>query len=245
MEREHHSILTLFSSQPFEAGADLKLDDDAAHHAQVRRARSGYRVRLVDGAGCVATAELASVEKRGTTVHVHEVRRVPRPTTLEIVVPVADRDRMLMAAEKCVELQVTAWRPAYFARSHSVAPRGEGSRFREKTVARMKSALEQSGGAWLPEIHPEVEVEQALRDAAGESRMILDVSGEPVLAHRVHQTVALAVGPEGGLEAGELELARSEGWTTASLGAATLRFETAIIAGAAVIRSAQLRPGGT
>jgi 16S rRNA (uracil1498-N3)-methyltransferase len=198
----------------------------------------------VDGAGSVATAEITSVQKRAASVHVHEVRRVPRPIALEMVVPVADRDRMLIAAEKCVELQVTAWRPAYFARSHSVAPRGEGDRFREKTVARMKSALEQSGGAWLPEIHSEVDVEQALHDAVGESRMILDVTGEPVLSHRVHQTVALAVGPEGGLESKELELARSAGWAAASLGAATLRFETAIIAGAAVIRAAQLRPGG-
>ena len=37
----------------------------------------------------------------------------------------------------------------------------------------------------------------------------------------------------------ELAAARDLGWIPASLGATTLRFETAIIAGAAIIRAAQ------
>lgn len=245
MERQLGSVLTLFSDQAFEQGVDVTLGDDVAHHVHVRRARIGDRVRLLDGAGSVAAGAIAAMHRRAVTVHLDQIERLAPPSALEIVVPVADRDRMLIAAEKCVELQVTAWRPAYFARSRSVGTRGEGERFREKVAARMRSALEQCGGAWLPVVHPEVDADRALRDAAGASRFLLDVTGDPLLSQRISEGVAVAVGPEGGLEPGELEMAASLGWTAASLGPTTLRFETAIIAGAAVLRAAQSRPGRT
>ena len=243
MEREHRSILTLFSDQPFEADLEVVLGEDAAHHARVRRASSGEPVRLLDGAGSIASGAVASVDKRRLTVRLDEVKRVAPPIPLDVIVPVADRDRLLFAAEKCVELQVTAWRPAYFARSRRVGSRGEGERFREKVAARMRSALEQSGGAWLPVIHPEIDAESALQAPTTTSRFVLDAGGTPLLAQRIDQSVALAVGPEGGLERNELDMAARQGWTIVSLGSTTLRFETAIIAGAAVIRAAQLRPG--
>ena len=241
MEREHRSVLTLFSTQAFEAGVVVTLDDEAAHHARVRRAGSQEPVRLLDGAGSIGTGVIVSIDKRHVRVHLSEIERRTRPSPLEVVVPVADRDRMLIAAEKCVELRVTAWRPAYFARSRSVGTRGEGEKFREKVSARMRSALEQSGGAWLPAMHPETDAERALQEADGESRFLLDARGVPLSTARIGRGAAIAVGPEGGLEPGELEMAQRFGWTATSLGPTTLRFETAIIAGAAVVRAAQFR----
>jgi 16S rRNA (uracil1498-N3)-methyltransferase len=245
VEREHRSVLSLFAGQPFEPDVDVMLDDDAAHHARVRRATRGAPVRLLNGAGAIASGAILSIDKRGVLVKLHEIKRVAPPSALDVIVPVADRDRMLIAAEKCVELQVTAWRPASFARSRSVGTRGEGEKFREKVAARMRSALEQSGGAWLPVIHPEVDAEHALQASSEASRFLLDASGAALVAQRIDKGAALAVGPEGGFERSELELAASQGWTIASLGPTTLRFETAIIAGAAVIRAAQFRPGRT
>jgi 16S rRNA (uracil1498-N3)-methyltransferase len=160
---------------------------------------------------------------------------------LDVIVPVADRDRMLLAAEKCVELQITSWRPVYFARSRSVTPRGEGTKFREKVKARMESALEQTGGAWMPDIHEERDAADALKAFPSDwTRLLLDAGGAPLAALAHNGPMGLAVGPEGGLEQREVADAQELGWLTASLGETTLRFETAIIAGAAVIRAAQL-----
>lgn len=244
MERHHRSTLTLFAEGPFAVGAEIPLDPDASHHAQVRRTRDGEAIRLVDGAGSVAAGTLVVRGKRAAA-EVHDVTRVPPPSPLELLVPVADRDRMLLAAEKAVELQVTAWRPVVFARSRSVTHRGEGERFREKVAARMRSALEQSGGGWLPVIHEETVAETAFRDADGAARrFILDEAGGPLLAHDFSPApVTIAAGPEGGFEPTELELAGGAGWMSASLGRTTLRFETALIAAAAVIRAAQLTHG--
>jgi 16S rRNA (uracil1498-N3)-methyltransferase len=239
VERQHHSILTLFASESFTAGASLRLDADAAQHARARRVRLGERVRLLDGAGATGTGVIESLGKHGLDIAVETVRHVDRPRSLEVVIPVADRDRMLFAAEKCVELQVTAWHPVHFARSKSVGTRGEGLKFRDRVAARMRSALEQSGGAWLPEIHEETSAEDAFARIVAEGRFILEAGGQPFHGQNVRGDVAIAVGPEGGFESAEIQRATACGWMPASLGATTLRFETAVIAAAAVIRAVQ------
>jgi 16S rRNA (uracil1498-N3)-methyltransferase len=221
------------------AGDVLRLPEDLARHAHVRRLRPGARVRLADGSGALAFGEATSVSAKEFVVTVADRKVVPAPTPLHVVVPVADRDRMLVAAEKCVELQATVWRPTYFARSRSVSPRGEGEKFREKVRARMVAALEQSGGAWLPELMDEAEWPDAVTRVDAPVRLLLDASGSPIGERAGSGPVVLAVGPEGGLEPAELESARAHGWLTVSIAASTLRFETAIVAGVAIVRALQ------
>jgi len=238
---DRRRLITLFCPS-FQVG-QVRLDGAAAQHARVRRIERGDAVRLVNGVGDVAIGSAARLGKDGLTIDVEQIEQQPRPRALELVVPVADRDRMLLAAEKAVELQVTVWRPAYFARSRSVSPRGEGEKFQEKVRARMQSALEQSGGAWIPTALPEDELAAVIARVDARERVLLDVSGESLPAARWASVEALAVGPEGGLEEDEITSAREHGWRIATLGASTLRFETAIIAGAAVVRAAQLQSG--
>lgn len=237
------AIATFFADGPLAVG-DVRVDGTAAQHARVLRLAPGSAVRLADGRGRVAMGTLTSVGKGVMAISVERINEVPRPVPLDAIVPVADRDRMLVAAEKCVELQVTAWRPAFFARSRSVAPRGEGEKFREKVAVRMRSALEQSGSAWLPELFEELDLEQALAAAPKDGkRLLLHAPGTPLPRLVWNGPMAFAVGPEGGLEETEVDTALRAGWMTASLGATTLRFETAIIAGAATIRATQLSMG--
>lgn len=232
------AVITLF--HPAFTRGTARLDGAAAQHARVRRVEKGDAVRLVNGAGDIGTGTIVAVARNDLTIDVERVERQPPPTPLEIVVPVADRDRMLLAAEKCVELRVTGWRPVYYARSRSVSPRGEGAKFREKVRARMQSALEQSGGAWLPVMLEEIEFMDVVRANGEGRRVLLDVSGEALELGEWREIGVVAAGPEGGLEPSEVAAAREHGWRVASLSVSTLRFETAIIAAAAVIRAAQL-----
>lgn len=238
--RDRSGVASFFWAESCAAGEIVELAGDALAHALVRRLEPGDAIRLVDGQGAVATGSLVEVMRRRVEARIATVERVAQPSPLEVLVPVADRDRMLWAAEKCVELEVTAWSAVRWARSQSVAGRGAGGRFAERVLGRMRSALEQSGGAWLPEVRMEAAAGDALRAVpAGHQRILLEASAAPLSSVLRNGAVALAVGPEGGFDAGERDEALAYGWVLASLGPSVLRFETAIIAGAAVVRAAQ------
>jgi 16S rRNA (uracil1498-N3)-methyltransferase len=233
-------MITLFVGTSLRDGEEVELAEAAVAHVRARRVSSGEPVRLLDGGGAIATGFIGALEKRRVTVQVETVKRVPAPVPLQVVVPVADRDRMLLAAEKCAELQVTAWRPAYFARSRSVNPRGEGPKFREMVEARMRSALEQSGGAWMPAVHEEAELEEVLAAVEAGKKLVLDSSGTSISPHISSDTIALLIGPEGGFETGELPKIIGRGWLPVALASTVLRFETAIISSVATVRALQL-----
>ncbi len=235
--------MTICCARDFARGAVVDLPESAGQHVRVRRAVVGEQIRLVDGRGNVAMASLTTIGKRTVTAQIDSVVVHQKPSALIAYVPVADRDRMLWAAEKCVELAITRWQPVLFERSKSVSPRGEGEKFQAKVRSRMESALEQSGGAWLPEINREVEAADAWNSSDAPTRLILLHDGAPVVTAVGSGPVAFAVGPEGGFEAREVEDALQHGWKPASLGSTTLRFETAIVAAAAVARAMQLTGG--
>jgi 16S rRNA (uracil1498-N3)-methyltransferase len=218
----------------------VELDEAAAHHVQVKRLREGDPVRLTSGDGRRAAGVLESITKRRASVRLGDagVEQVPRAPLVELYAPVGDRERMLLLAEKAVELGLSAWHPVVYRRSRSVTPRGEGEQFREKLRLRMVSALEQSGGAWLPAMHAEQSPDE-LRPAADACRLLLDGAGLPFasLASTLTAPCAIALGPEGGLDPEERAAFIAAGWHPVSLGANVLRFETAGIAALALVRA--------
>lgn len=235
-------VSTFFHDDALVPGAVAVLPEAAAHHARVKRLAPGDRVRLTDGRGARGEGRIARVAKAALEVDVQRVERVPPPLPLELYPPVGDRDRMLLLAEKAVELGATAWRPVRFHRSRSVSPRGEGPAFAAKIRARMIGALEQSGGAWLPVVHPEVDPDAAARVSDPPVRLMLDAGGQPPpLALVASAGVAVILGPEGGLEEAEHAVLAAAGWRPTALAPSTLRFETAGIAALAVVRAAQVR----
>jgi 16S rRNA (uracil1498-N3)-methyltransferase len=106
----------------------------------------------------------------------------------------------------------------------------------------MIAALEQSGGAWLPKVLPDVDVADiAMPDPS--TSIILDATGRPLLAvlgQIAEREPTVLFGPEGGIETAELTTLESKGWRRARLAPSTLRFETAGMGAIAVIRAAQL-----
>lgn len=243
MERHDRSPLATFLADRAPApGQTAVLGADAAHHARVKRLAVGDAVQLTDGAGTMGTGEISAVGRDTLTVRVAAATFVPRPAPIHLRAPIADRDRMLWLAEKATELGIASWQAIRFRRSMSVSPRGEGLAFAAKVRARMRSALEQSGGAWLPDVLPDAPLESlTLRE--GEAGLLLDASGAPigglVRAGNDSATVVL-VGPEGGVEDTERDALVRGGWLLARLAETTLRFETAAVAAIAVARAITL-----
>jgi 16S rRNA (uracil1498-N3)-methyltransferase len=245
--RRPASLPTFVCADPFASGQTITLGEDDAHHMRVRRLELGSRVMIVDGQGTRGEGELVRLAKRYATVTVATAGKEAPPPATHLMVPVADRERVLWLAEKAAELGATSWRPVVFRRSRSVAPRGEGPMFRQKVAARMTAALEQSGGAWLPVIYPDAKLERAIAAAPKGVRFVLDPRGDALSALMVRELasqrdaappIILCAGPEGGLEPDERTLLAEAGFRPASLGRVTLRFETAAIAALAIVRSA-------
>jgi 16S rRNA (uracil1498-N3)-methyltransferase len=217
------------------------LDENAARHLRVLRLDVGADVAVRNGAGLVAAGRVVRLTKSLVQVEVSDVEVVEPLPAVHLLVPVADRDRMLWLAEKATELGCTTWRPVLWRRSRSVTPRGEGIAFQQRVRARMESALAQSEGAWLPQLFPEAPLDRALLAAPSGVRLTLDPNGGPLAdAHATLRDapVTLAIGPEGGIEDEELTALDASGFTRVRLGPTVLRFETAAIAALAAARGA-------
>lgn len=239
MERHDREGVAAFHvpDEPFSPGTAVSLGDGVVRHVRVRRLGVGSPVALLDGQGRRAEGTLVRLTRSAATVEVERVRQVAPLPPVHLLVPIADRERMLWLAEKCAELGVTSWRPILYRRSRSVKPRGEGPTFAGKLRARMAAALEQCGGGWLPAMYPEATLSRAVGALPDGARLVLDRGGGQALGARWQAPVSLAVGPEGGLEEDELETFERAGFSRLALGGHTLRFETAALAAVAIARS--------
>jgi len=242
------SLPTFITTDPLVAESSLTLGEDAAHHMRVLRLEAGARVRMADGQGSRGVGTVLRVAKRNATVQVDQCEFTDPLPPVHLLVPIADRERMLWLGEKATELGASSWRPVLFKRSRSVAPRGEGPTFQQRLRARMASALEQSGGAWLPVPYPDATVETCIAAAPEGIRLVLELDGIPMVSllelHR-HVPVTIVLGPEGGLEEAEREAFGAAGFRSASLGSSLLRFETAGVAALAVARAVSSASGTT
>ena len=227
-------VATFFATESFAMGATVTLSDEAAHHIRVARVGIGECIALRDGAGKGAVGTLVKASKASALVDISEITEIPKPAPVHLLAPVADRDRMLWLAEKAMELGVTSWRPVIWRRSKSVSPRGEGSTFQTKVRARMISALLQSGGGWLPDIFPEATIDRAVAAAPLGTRLLLAMDGEPLGGVPMTAPVTIALGPEGGMEAGERDAFIGAAFLPVKLAQTTLRFETAGVAAVAI-----------
>lgn len=239
MERyDHAAVATFMVSEPIVAGRAIALSEGEARHVLVRRIGIGERVRLTDGVGGVGSGKLIRLTKGQASVVVDTSENVAQGHEIHLMLPVAERDRMLWLAEKATELGVTSWRPVVWRRSKSVSPRGEGLGFQARVRGRMTSALTQSGRAWMPALFPDALLERAVAAAPSGSRYFLDPQGTPLLSCAITAPLTIAVGPEGGVEQAERNLLMEAAFIPVSLAQHTLRFETAAIVAVGAVQAA-------
>jgi 16S rRNA (uracil1498-N3)-methyltransferase len=101
------------------------------------------------------------------------------------------------------------------------------------------SACEQSGRVRIPDIDFEPVPARAVAATTAVSKLLLDFDGAP-LASSLRQpieSVAILLGPEGGLNPVEIDIAKNQGFTPVSLGPRVLRTETAAVAALALVQS--------
>jgi 16S rRNA (uracil1498-N3)-methyltransferase len=215
------------------AGDDVVVEGDAYRHLfRARRLAVGDALRLVDGQGGAREGVVAAVDRRRAVLRCGEPAPANDPArrvTLLVAPPKPERAAWLV--EKATELGVAAVR--FVASERAV--RGVEGRALERLGRVAAAALEQSGGARLPELsgpHSLTELPALLAGARG---WFLQPGAAATLASAGAAPVAVLVGPEGGWTDGELAALAAAGACGATLGSRVLRVETAAIVAAGLL----------
>jgi len=232
-------IPRIYTDTPLQAGAEAQLDDKAAQHiGRVLRMQPGQVLSLFNGDGQDYPALIASASKKNVTVQVEQPTANSSESALEIVLgqTLSKGDRMDYAVQKATEMGVTRIVPLSTERC-DVRLKGDRE---DKRLSHWRSvaisAAEQCGRARVPDILPVMNITEWLEYS---QRCDLRL----VLHHRTEQSldslakpnsVALMIGPEGGLSADEIAQAEKSGFLPVALGPRVLRTETAPVAAIAL-----------
>lgn len=216
------------------APGEHSLEGNAAHHAgTVLRMTAGDRLVLFNGDGLDYPAEILEAGRKRLSVRVESPYDPGTESPLSITLgQVMSRgDRMDYAIQKATEMGATVIQPLDSARCE-VRLNAERQRKRLRNWQQVAiSAAEQCGRARIPEILTPMGVNDWVKSCDQDVRLVLHHEGRPPSEHAsAPETVALLVGPEGGLEEQELGTAAAAGFQPLALGRRVLRTETAPVA---------------
>ena len=216
-----------------EVGSLVELDGPEGKHAvQVRRMRQGEAIQLSDGKGLRVRGTVAELSGSTLKLQVTEVIKEESPSRqITLVQALAKGDRDELAIQAATELGATRIIPWQASRSIS---RWDGPKI-AKGQARWQQIVSESAKQSLRAYTPEVKNIVDTKELAGlvpsfDQVLVLDTSATVSVAEAgipSSGTIALVVGPEGGIEQSELDALQAVGAKLVSLGANVLRTSTA------------------
>jgi 16S rRNA (uracil1498-N3)-methyltransferase len=237
-------------------GITAVIQGDDAHHIQkVLRLRIGEEIVLCDGRGNDHTASIDFIGKGQVTAVIKSSAATatePR-TKVTLVQGVPKASKMEAIIQKCVELGVHNIVPANTLRA---VVRFDDERDSDKKAQRWQriaeEAAKQSRRGIIPHVSSPLSFEEAVKSSNSRLKLLLweeereqslrsvlrgFAENEPAGKGRAEKldSIAILIGPEGGLDAKEAALARNHGWIPVSVGPRILRTETAGMAVLAAI----------
>ena len=231
---------------PLVPGSTLALPPAAVRHVQVLRLQPGDPLTVFNGEGGEHAATVSRMGRSDASVAVGERAAVDRELRLAVTLALGmpANDSMDALIEKATELGVATIQPLLCERSVLRLSGERADKRREHWQAIAVSASEQSGRTRVPLVGPVRPLRDWLAGASGDpaARWMLSLrdATRPFRAEAAAARVVFLSGPEGGLSEAEESLAIAAGFAPVSLGARTLRADTAPLAALAAIALAAL-----
>jgi 16S rRNA (uracil1498-N3)-methyltransferase len=219
----------------------LQLDEDASHHlARVLRAAIGDEIILFNGVGGEYHAVIRLISKKGVDVEILKFseRTAESPVDIYLAQGIARGEKMDFVIQKAVEMGVTQIYPVMTERCNvRLDPEREQKRL-QHWQAVVVSACEQSGRNYVPIVHAPMKLNLWLESVNADIKFVLSPHVENKLQEKMAQpaSIAILIGPEGGLSDQEVSAASQHGFTALQLGPRVLRTETAALAALAVLQ---------
>jgi len=204
-------------------------DKEIFHQVKnVLRKNMGERIVLFDGLGGEGIGEIKKILKNKIEVEILEVRYPQREPKnfVSLFCSILKKENFEWVVQKATEIGVKEITPLCCKNTVKT-----GLNF-ERLEKIAKEAAEQSRRVTLPKIKKNVNFKEAIEKVKDfEKKVLFDISGEnlPHFFQRKVEKIAIFIGPEGGWDKTEIELAKKENFQILNLGKLNLRAETAAI----------------
>ena len=230
-------VSRFYHDAPLSAG-EHQLEGDLAHYiGRVLRLAPGAPIQIFNGSGQEWPGEIVEVNKRLVRVRLDSPRPglAESPLRVHLGQAMSRGERMDWAIQKAVELGACEITPLFTDRCE-VKLQGDRAEKRQAHWQQIAvSACEQSGRSVVPTIHAPLSLDSWLGDLQADLKLVLHHRTEHSLASLARPaTLALLIGPEGGLSGDEIERAQTAGFKPACFGPRVMRTETAPVAALAV-----------
>lgn len=228
-------IPRIFIDQPLHAGHDVELRDQAYNHiARVLRLKAGASIMLFNGDGRQYPARLTALDRKQGRAAIEQplARDVESPLSITLGQCISKGERMDYAIQKSVELGVHTIVPLFSERCNVQLNNERLDKKHHHWRAVAISACEQCGRNRLPAIAPAQPLTGWIATVDVATKLVLDPTGQPLADQRPPPdgSVAVLIGPEGGLGDEEIRAAQHHGFNALRLGPRVLRTETAAVA---------------
>lgn len=234
-------IPRIYTGQELRANAEIVLETGPSLHlSRALRMKVGDALVLFNGRGGQYPATISAIDRKAVVVASaeQEALECESPLHLQLGIAVSRGERMDWVVQKATELGVSCIAPLVSERTEVKlgAERGEKKLRHWQQIA--TSACEQCGRNRLPQILAPQSLAGWLQDVQADLRLVLHhtaVTRDPGPAPP--RSVALLVGPEGGLSEEEIRAAEGAGFASLQLGPRVLRTETAPLAAIAILQA--------
>lgn len=234
-------IPRIFTEQALHDATEITLEPAPSQHlARVLRMSVGDALILFNGRGGQYPATITSLGRKSVIAATGDFEAIERESglCLHLGIALSKGDRMDWVVQKSTELGVSTIAPL-------LSDRTEVRLNPERTDKKLKhwqqiatSACEQCGRNRVPRVLPPQKLEQWLASVEADTRLVLDhTAANTDPGSSTPASVALLVGPEGGLSTGEVNAAERAGFSSLQLGPRVLRTETAPLAAIAILQS--------
>lgn len=233
-------IPRIFTPQPLTSGQMIELEETSSHHLnKVLRMQPGRELILFNGEGGEFAASIVNINKKFVSVMPgdFDVSNRQSPLRLELAIAVSRGERMDWVLQKATELGVTSVTPLFTERTEVKLT---GERLDKKLNhwhQILISACEQCQRNILPTLNSPETLENWLPQVDANAKFVLhhrDSRGFP--SEKTFASVALLIGPEGGLSEAEIALAVANEFLPLTLGPRVLRTETAPVAAISLVQ---------
>ena len=230
--------IRLYSDQSLEEGGSVQLEEGAAHHLiKVLRAQVGDTITLFNGTGLDWQCTITELRKRVVVVAIGNAANpnTESPLATQLGLCLSKGDRFDWAIQKATEAGVTNITPLYSDRVEVKLPADRVPKRLAHWQQIVRSACEQCGRATVPAIFHPTLLSDWVREQNTDIKLFLHHRETATLSETRPSSIALLVGPEGGLSDSDRAHANKAGFIGVKLGPRVLRTETAPVVALSIL----------